>query len=108
MHESSLATSVLTVLRQHPGPYGHVRVHVADLSSSTEELTERLRAYLAAAQPAIAVTSVEVVLRARQRLCANCATAWTTPDPAPACPACDGPALPLPHDHGVEVELSDE
>ena len=107
MHESSLAESVLTVLRGQPGPHGRVRVHVADVSSSVQELTDQLRSYLAAARPPVTVTSVEVVARARQRLCAQCAASWTTPDPHPACPTCGGPPLPLPHDHRVEVELLD-
>lgn len=104
MHEASLASSVLSVLRRHPGPYGVVRVHVADVSSPAEALAERLRTHLAAADPPV-TAAVEVRLRERRRLCATCATTWTTSETAPSCPSCAGPALPAPHDHTVEVEL---
>lgn len=104
MHEASLASSVLAVLRRHPGPYGVVRVHVGDVSSPAEALAERLRTHLAAAEPPV-TAAVEVRLRERERLCAACTTTWSSPEPDPPCPACAGPALPVPHDHAVEVEL---
>lgn len=105
MHEASLATSVLAVLRHNPGPHQHVRVHIADISSSAEELTQHLRAYLAAADPPVAVTQVEVVPRPRERQCATCASRWTTLDPDPLCPDCGGLPLSSPHDRRLEVEL---
>lgn len=104
MHEASLASSVLAVLRRHPGPYGVVRVHVGDVSSPAEALAERLRTYLAAADPPI-TAEVQVRLRERERLCGACATGWTSTESDPACPSCGGAALPVPHDHAVEVEL---
>jgi hypothetical protein len=104
VHESSLASSVLAVLRTHPGPYGLVRVHVGDVSTPAAALAERVRAHLASADPPV-TAAVEVVPRTRERLCAACATAWTSAQPDPPCPACAGPALPAPHDHAVEVEL---
>ena len=105
MHEASLATTVLTVLRDHPGPPGRVRIHLWDTSTPAADLAERVATYLATAEPPVQVTGVEVVLRPRQRLCAACATGWTSAEPAPTCPTCDGPALPLPHDHRMEVEF---
>jgi Zn finger protein HypA/HybF involved in hydrogenase expression len=107
MHESSLATTVLAALRHHPGPHDHLRVHIADISSSPEELATQLRTYLAAADPPVTVARVEVVARSRQRLCAQCAATWSSPDAEPACPQCGGAPLPLPHDHRLEVELID-
>jgi hypothetical protein len=104
VHESSLAGSVLAVLRRQHEPYGLVRVHVADVSSPPAALAERVGAHLAAADPPV-TAAVEVVVRARDRLCASCAAGWVSAAPDPPCPACGGPALPVPHDHAVEVEL---
>jgi Zn finger protein HypA/HybF involved in hydrogenase expression len=104
MHESSLAGSVLAVLRRHREPYRLVRVTVGDVSAPAPALAGRLRTHLAAADPPV-TAAVEVVLRERERLCAACATGWSSAEPGPACPACGGPALPAPHDHTVEVEL---
>jgi Zn finger protein HypA/HybF involved in hydrogenase expression len=105
MHEASLATSVLEVLRNHPGPHDRVRVHIADISSTPEELTRQLESYLASADPPVNVCNLEVVPRARERLCASCAATWLTFDHDPTCPACGGVPLPTPHDHRLEVEL---
>jgi Zn finger protein HypA/HybF involved in hydrogenase expression len=105
MHETSLATTVLTVLRDRPGPYPHVRVHVGDLDTRPEDLAARLRTHLDAADPPVTVATIEVILRARPRLCAACTHTWTSADPDAACPACGGPPLPLLHDHHVDVEL---
>ena len=105
MHEASLATTVLSVLRGNPGPPGRVRIHIWDTSTPAADLAERVATYLATAEPPVQVPGVEVIPQPRQRLCADCATGWTSPQPAPTCPACGGPALPLPHDHRLEVEL---
>ena len=104
VHEASLATTVLGVLRQHPGA-DHVRVHVGDLSTPADELAATLRTHLAGATPAIEVGEIEVVPRARQRICSACAHPWTSADLDPECPACAVPPLPLPHDHTIEVEI---
>jgi hypothetical protein len=106
MHDASLANSVLSVLRRHPGPHRLVRVHVGDADHPVE-LAERLLTQLAAADPPLTAAAIEVVPRARPRICASCATAWTSTEPQPACPACAGAPLPLPHDHTIEVELLD-
>ena len=105
MHESGLATSVLSVLRGSPGPHRLVRVHVGDVSSPAPELAERIQTYLDAARPPVAVGAVEVVLRPRHRLCSSCAATWNSPEPAPSCPDCGGAPMPLPHDHQLEIEL---
>jgi Zn finger protein HypA/HybF involved in hydrogenase expression len=105
MHEASLAATVLSVLRDAPGPHHTVRVHVWDTSTPAADLADRIATHLATADPPVQVGAVEVVPVPRQRLCATCTTAWTSDQADPACPACDGPALPLPHDHRMEVEL---
>lgn len=104
MHEASLATTVLAVLRQHPAA-NRVRVHVGDLSTPADDLAATLRTHLDGARPRVDVHGIEVVPRARQRLCAVCAHPWASARLDPDCPACGGPPLPLPHDHNVEVEI---
>lgn len=105
MHESGLAQTVAAALRAQPEPPTRVRVHIGDLSSSAEELADRIRTHLAAADPPVEVPTLEVVPRARHRLCASCATGWSSPDLDPPCPACAGTPLPLPHDHQTEIEF---
>ncbi len=104
MHEAGLAGAVLAALREHPADGGRLRVYLWT-SSPPAELARSITAYLAAADPPVAVPVIEVVPRAQVRTCAACAASWPSTEPDPPCPDCGGPPLPPVHDHRIEIEF---
>jgi hypothetical protein len=106
MHETSVISTVLGVLRHNPGPHAMVRVYLEELSRPADELALLLRAHLAETDPPADVADLQVLPLPRTHACAFCARTWVADAGEADCPTCGRPGCPAAHRYPrIQVEL---